>query len=51
MAADDAVDLGKDSDLGFSEQSEKLGLSKNLDSESEEDDWEEGEDDWENFAF
>lgn len=29
---DEAVDLGKDSDLGFSEQSKKLGLSKNSDS-------------------
>ncbi|KAM4085538.1 hypothetical protein ACJW30_10G035500 [Castanea mollissima] len=32
---DEAVDLGKDSDLGFSEQSKKLGLSKNLDSEAQ----------------
>lgn len=32
---DEAVDLGKDSDLGFSEQSKELGLSKNLDSEAQ----------------
>ncbi|KAK9984796.1 hypothetical protein SO802_034321 [Lithocarpus litseifolius] len=32
---DEAVDLGKDSDLGFSEQSKKLGLSKNSDSEAQ----------------
>ena len=32
---DEAVDLGKDSDLGFPEQSKKLGLSKNSDSEAQ----------------
>ena len=32
---DEAVDLGKDSDLGFPEPSKKLGLSKNLDSEAQ----------------
>ncbi|KAK7850728.1 hypothetical protein CFP56_043823 [Quercus suber] len=32
---DEAVDLGKDSDLGFPEQPKELGLSKNLDSEAQ----------------